>query len=520
MKALSSKKHFIVISLIMILSFHFINNFIWLAIDDTPDGVDTAWHLIEAAKFQILFRGISESKQSLFSKIKQMFYTFREGSGHIAWPPLIYLISWLLVPSHFSLFSIRLYVDFLFFSLLIISVYFLGKKIFNKKTGLLAAFLISFYPSVYFSSRQFGLDLPLTTFTALCTCFILYSESFSRRGYSLLFGLSLGLATWAKLQIAFFLLVPLCWETFKIFSKAVEKKSKSLFNLILSLAVTFILFWVYWGSKLQSAWVSFCEYATFLYPSFKNNLFILSEPEIPIFSISNMFFYPSQMLNYTSWVLFALFVIALILSWRYKMKRRGFFLASLIVPYLIYTFISMKWARYTLPFLVFIALISAWSIDSLRRKYLKKFMLRGIIIYCLGVFFIISWVIPYNKTPFFCGDFFGYHLPYFRPPAFDAYAETVSEKGIINDIKGKISGSEEVTISYNNHGARTVLVFYDIFSDYILSGKINLRRDDELSFSDADYIVLGNQDWFEKKDILKKYKVLSKLKEETVLFKE
>ena len=524
MDLLIRKKHLVTIILIGIILFHFFDNFMWLSKDNFKDSIDDShWHIIEAIKFHLVFKKILQTHSSLFVKTEQVFHAFRN-VGTDNWPPMIYFLSALINPHELYLFRLRMYINFIFYILLILSVYFLGKKCFNRRIGLIAAFLISFYPAVYIFSRQFGLDFPLLSLTAVCVCLLLYSESFSNRGYSLWFGLSLGIATLVKLQIMFFLLVPLLYAIFSVLRQKNNKKFHAFSNLILSFILTFLLASLYWGNKLGIIFSNFCAHAFSLYPFYTGKrLFALGSVN-PIFSLRNMVFHLEGLLFQTYLHLFILFICSLSLFLLKKNKWRTFFLLNLLVPYLIFTFISVKWIRYTMPLLIFMAIISAWLVDSLRIKYLRVFILCVLVFYCLHVCILNSWV-PNNYRPVTrlyksTINSKDSNTLFIHPPNLYDYIAEMKKGGIIPSIEQRLSEGKIIRIEFKGDNVEQIVArLYLYFQDAIFNNRIDIYQRPKVSFQDADYIVMRNSNLLEEKDLLKKYKIFSELGNNIFLIK-
>ena len=529
-RILVSKSYLITILLIAILFFHFLNNLLWLRIDNSVLRVcDGGWQMIEAIKFQVLSKRILNSGFSFLMEAQQLLYLFRAWPL-TNWPSFIYFLSSLINPNHFSFFRTRLYINFIFYFLLIVSTYFLGKKCFNQRVGLKAAFLVSFYPAIYAFSRQFGLDFPLTSLTALCLCLLVYSENFSKRNYSLLFGLSLGIATLVKLQIMFFILTPLLYSIFKMFSKENKEELKSFANLILSFLFAYFLFSLYWGVKLKATFINFYEHAFFLYPFYKGEIVGANENmKIPIFSLRNITFYLRVLINHSSLCLFVLFTFALIFFLlNKKNKWHNFFFLSLLISYFILTFISVKWSRYALPILIFMAIISAWWLDNLKFKYLRIIISTGLVFYCIRVYLLSSWMV-YDYFPIpdqfiqprisDIGMFDAFY-PHSQPPDPHNYIEELKRKGVISHIENKLKNGSIIKIKFGGDSVENPILFlYLYFQDYILNKKIYIQRDQDLDFRDADYVAMRERDLFIKEELLKDYRILSKIGEFVFLTK-
>jgi hypothetical protein len=506
-----NKKYWVMIILSGILLFHFLNNFIWLERDNYIYGADSRWHLIEAVKFHIKFTNIQHSQASFFEKTEQLIQTFRHWQAAPNWPPLIYLLSASISPKEIHPFDLRLYINFIFYILLVLSTYFLGKKCFNRRAGLIAAFLVSFYPAVCADARQFGLDFPLLCVTAACICLLVHSENFSKRGYSLLFGLSLGMGMLVKLQIMFFLLVPLLYATVGIFR---PKKGEILIrfsNFILSAIIAFGLFYLYWGDKIGDMLASFYDHVFLLYPFYTKNAQLIQPESIPIFSWGSITYYLRGLLFQVSFPSFILFAGALGVFLFSKNKWRNFFLLSLLVPYLIFSFISIKWVRYVLPLLPFIAIISGWLIDSIRLNYIRIPILCLLIFHSMGFYLLQSWMhTRFGSVLVFFSKFRTQDTCFsklYPPDSFD-YTGELKKAGIIPHIEQGLRVGKTMRVAFDGDNVEDAIVLlYFYFQDAILNGKITIQDKKSAGFQDADLIVT-NPEFLNKKDLLKNHKIL------------
>jgi len=103
----------------------------------------------------------------------------------------------------------------------IILTFHLGKLLFNEKTGLIAAFLLSFFPlDVIFSTRLLP-DFPSAFFMALCVFLFLRAEKENSRKYYFLSGLSLGISYLMK-EIA--VLMALFFAAYVVYKKRFKKE--------------------------------------------------------------------------------------------------------------------------------------------------------------------------------------------------------------------------------------------------------------------------------------------------------
>jgi hypothetical protein len=522
MEKFMSKKHWVVIILLSILLFHFINNFIWLKKDNFIYGPDSSWHLIQAIKFQMEFKNILESQASFFTKTGQLIHTFRHWPT-VNWPPLVYFLSALINPQEIHLFSLRLYINFIFFALLVLSTYFLGKKCFNRRAGLIAAFLISFYPAVGAYSRQFGLDFPLLALTSVCVCFLVYSENFSKRGYSLLFGLSLGMGTLVKLQIMFFLLAPLLYAMGGISRQNKGEKLNGFLNFIFSSAIAFGLFYLYWGNRVGSMLTNLHDQIFFSYPIYAAKTSLFLGASIPIFSLVNFVYYLEGLLAHVYLLPFLLFICAMTVMFISKNQWRFFYLFSFLIPYFIISFISVKSTRYALPLLIFMAVLSGWLIDSIRLRYIKIITLCLLVFYSMNFYFFNSWT--FEKYVLVPRSFLGLtgpemaHSNLSQPYPCD-YAGELKTAGIIPYIEQQVRKGKIIRIKFIGTTIEDLMaLLFMYFQDSILKGKITMQREWATSFQDVNCIFIREPDLVAQKDLLKNYRILSRIHGSVFLIK-
>jgi 4-amino-4-deoxy-L-arabinose transferase-like glycosyltransferase len=100
----------------------------------------------------------------------------------------------------------------LFFLLLLtLGVYFLGKRLFDSKTGLLAAILVSLFPIVHGLTREIYVDLALLAWAACAVALLLASNRFQSPFYCFLFGIVCGFGLLTKWTFPVFIGGPVLW---------------------------------------------------------------------------------------------------------------------------------------------------------------------------------------------------------------------------------------------------------------------------------------------------------------------
>lgn len=183
--------------LVALILFHIVNNWIWLSTNVVIVGWDRARHLIESLRYNDILKTLNYPS----------FFEAFTLSGY--YPPLFHL----LIVAFYKLFwlstDVAAMVNSLYLAILLPSTYMIGRKLWVRKEGLLAAFLVPTFPMIYAMSRYTYMEFALTSMVTLSICLLLMSEGFTHRGYSLLFGLSLGLGMLTKWTYALFVLPPL-----------------------------------------------------------------------------------------------------------------------------------------------------------------------------------------------------------------------------------------------------------------------------------------------------------------------
>jgi 4-amino-4-deoxy-L-arabinose transferase-like glycosyltransferase len=181
-----------------LILFHLVNNLIWRQSNVIVFGFDRMFHQVSSlAYYDILRDGIN--LHTLFAALTLSDY----------YPPLVHLTATVF----YGLFGVSMDVaamsNSLCLALFLLAVYDLGRQLAGPWVGLLSAFVISTFPIVFSMSRYFYIDFALMAMVAVNICLLLRSDRFRHRGYSLLYGLSLGLGLLVKWTFAPFVAAPL-----------------------------------------------------------------------------------------------------------------------------------------------------------------------------------------------------------------------------------------------------------------------------------------------------------------------
>ncbi|MCX5696750.1 MAG: glycosyltransferase family 39 protein [Candidatus Omnitrophica bacterium] len=380
--------------LLFLFLFYLTNNYVWLNSKGSfGDGPDMISHLkttisIYPKLLSLINPGIGESRLDNLIKILQFSQW---------WPPMIY-INAAIFYLFFGLSNLVVQMsNIVFFLILIVSTYLIGRELKDDNNGMLAAFLISFYPVTFGLSRNFGIDFPLTAMVSLGIFFLIKTDGFTSRKYSLLFGIVSGLGILTKWAYLLFILGPLFYTLFA-FPPEIENvkiKRGKIYNLLFVFLLVFSISYIWasshWRFIFEFGWPRLTanylpKDALSKYDNEHLMTSLINEPiGIKIFSREWFLFYIFHILNNISIFFSIVFIISSIVFVRFAGDRKKkLILIWIIFSYLFFTFCSLKVGRYYVPVLPAIAVISAFGIQEIKTNLLRKGLI--IVIVLVGIF--------------------------------------------------------------------------------------------------------------------------------------
>jgi 4-amino-4-deoxy-L-arabinose transferase-like glycosyltransferase len=262
-------------AVICLVVFHLVNNWIFVSTQVTILGWDRPAHLIRTLIYNDMLQQVN--LRSLFEVLTWSWN--RPPLAHLTAVPLYRLFG---VSTDVALMRNAVYVV-----ILLLSVYGIGRRMYNARIGLLAAFIVSTYPILFSISRMPYIDYALTAMAALCIYLLVACDGFRRRGYSLLLGLIIGLGILTKWPFIAFSGGPLAYVAVRsgslrdikvslvaeteVFSILRRLWASPLLHLGLGLCLTLIWYWPnrdrlgafilgYWLIPLSWLLVSFTLY--------------------------------------------------------------------------------------------------------------------------------------------------------------------------------------------------------------------------------------------------------------------
>ncbi|MFA4988244.1 MAG: glycosyltransferase family 39 protein [Candidatus Omnitrophota bacterium] len=398
------KKNIVFAVLSLIILFHLVNNYIWLKLDHLfiyPGFItNTIFHLHNQLVFYQKLKLLLGLDGPFFQKISSFVLLFESGAvgPQHEWPVFAYFVTSLANLFFGMTAFVSRFSNSLFMALSVIFTYLIAKECQNKRTGLIAAFLISFYPAVYGVSRLYDLDFFLIAMTAMVIYFLIRSGNFTRRKYSILSGLALGLGILTKGQIVIFVAGPLIFMFCSILKNAIMKfqgkkeaahdfKPRYIFNnilifFVLALGVSF----VWWGIHFEEKIAILMNHLFAGYFPDKYNLFGL---EFDLWTPRALLFHPLFLVKHVSLPLFLIFCVSLF--WLKKKITPDICMVILwiLAALFIFTLMSAKWEHYCLSLLPAVAILTGIGVERAGGK-IRKVLVFSILAVSLVQFYYIS----------------------------------------------------------------------------------------------------------------------------------
>lgn len=350
--------------ILLIYIFHIVNNYIIIIIQN----------------FASLPVSVLESKN--YAKSLQYLYLIKESILKCHFPSLLYSSSYSTDPPFYLITTLPFYFLFgnskgiaimsnsLYFFVLLVSIYYIGKKIMNKETGLLACFLVSMIPGVFGYSRVYHIPFALMALTTASICFLLYTDNFTNRKYSILFGISAGLLGLTKFIGAIYLIGPFIYFYYNAMVRQSNKYLKiKIINFLTSTLICIFLLSIFYIFQMRQVWRSYStSHNMDLIFNWKSNVnldylhLLMNSQLLPVFSV--------------------LFFMSLVFFLFFKMSYKWILLTWIAVPYSVLTlFWNARESYMTIPCLPAMALIASFIIVKVIFEKKVKFISILIIVF-------------------------------------------------------------------------------------------------------------------------------------------
>lgn len=289
-------------------------------------------------------------------------------------------------------------ISALYYLLLILGTYLVAVRLFDKNTGLFAAFLVSLYPNIFeFSRAVKNVDFALASFFIFALYLLLCTEDFSKSGRSIIFGFFLGLGILIKGSILIFLLTPLLFSLFRLLRNK-PRQPKPILNFIFALAIAAFISSLWWRGYLGEV---FCRFRLYLEPK---KVALLADS--PFFAVTESYRLSLRLpetvvllfkeLTIASSAFLSLIFIAGICLFL-KMRKNLIMVIWLIVPLAIVSFSALKQGRYFMPILPLMAIITSAGLFEVSDKTVRKTSFILVCMIALTQFFALSYARPIHR---------------------------------------------------------------------------------------------------------------------------
>lgn len=371
--------------LVLLLGFHPTFNLLWIWLNNAPPAWDEANHTRISLLLAQSYQDILAGKTGLVAFLQP----FSDSYG-----PLLRILDSLLLLLKTDI-KLAQTLTTPFFLLSIWATYLLGNEIFkNRKVGLLGAALFSFFQVVYDHSRWLLLDVSLIFFVLITLFFLIKSNFFEVKKYSVLAFIFLALTCLAKFQGLIYLALPFAWA-----GLIALKSKKRLYHVFIgtTYALPFLLAW------FVPAWENIKKHLT---------VGVKAEPisdPTQLLDLSTWFHYLKLFINYEiGFFAFLVFLISLVFYVQNSHPYKKLLVGYILGYYALFTVFPNKDMRYLFPVLPLVALVFAKGLFNLSEQYAKlgKMAIISVFAFNLLFYFSLSFGFPLEK-----GARAGFELP-------------------------------------------------------------------------------------------------------------
>ncbi|OLP15631.1 hypothetical protein BST81_25085 [Leptolyngbya sp. 'hensonii'] len=218
---------------------------VWFSLDQAPPAWDQGDHLTRAMNYWRVLQTPEIFSSTWWTQLWSLSPGYRAPFVYLATVPFLALCG----KGHDS----ATLVNLLFTAILISSVYLMGRRLFDARTGLWAAALCLIAPSMALMRTDYLLDYGLTAIVAFTMMALTYwrlaSSQLRSWLWSLTFGFGCGLTILARPNGLLFLVLPIAWVV-------LEDLFRRRWLRLLQLAGAFLLAWLIFGGWFTTNWLT------------------------------------------------------------------------------------------------------------------------------------------------------------------------------------------------------------------------------------------------------------------------
>ncbi len=340
------------IVLFLLVLFHGLNIAERIDSNIVPDGKAWSTHYIEMIKLTERM----DCPRGILSALR--------GNGEN--PPLYYCVG-ALSARLFHTYKAALFTSGIFFIILILCVYGIGKRMIDERGGLAAAIVCSFFPYIYKSAAHFNLEIATVSMTALIIYLLLQEDVFSLRRKAVLLGVCIGIGMLTRCFLLFFIIGPIGVVFYRNFKRVSRENGRNIPRLLLIAGMVVIT-----ASAVCAPF--------YIQPEFYK--IALGKSGVPLLAADSRIFFLEDRLYYLKAILPQLEwggVSALVISAVFGLRKPGvdkiFLLSWLTIPIAVFTFVPKRDVEYTLACVPVFAVLIAWgSIKGMQKKSAERFI--------------------------------------------------------------------------------------------------------------------------------------------------
>ena len=325
-----------------------------------------------------------------------------------------------------------------FLLLAMLFVFLLGRDLFSREAGLLASFIISFYPSFFGASRGYGVDFAEIAIVAMAFYFLVKAANSATMKDLTTFIVMFSAAVLVTPRAAVFLIGPLFYLIYKVIQK---KSSMHILKIMVVFAFPLIITSPWWFPRKYLWWCL----APKMYILRLSNFLKLPLADTFSYVVRNYFI---RAIGHISLLFTLTFVAALPFFAMRKMCCKGILTIFLLTPCFILPFFVNNFNRYFFPLFIGFALVTAVWLAGIKRRALKYTSIFLIILLSTLQFFDLSFgshFLPYplRKANKAVEDSIPEYEDWARPP--DFYDEGIAAQRFFDDVYAYKEGNLQDT---------------------------------------------------------------------------
>lgn len=266
----------------------------------------------------------------------------------------------------------------------IFGIYFISRQYLSMLSSFMAAIIFAFYGWALWHVHLTYSETAVSAFAVWTIFFLIKSNLFQNKKYSILFGICLGLGLLVKWIVLIYVAGPLLYVFYQILKKRLFKNKKVLIHGAVAFLIAFVIsFYPYF---YNSYWIFQYFYGHRVGGPM---WLIVPEHERNPLSLYSLTFYLNSF-NQLGIFFLILIVTGVILAFRKKSNLKPILLAVLI-SYFFSTYSLLKAERHIIPIYPYLAILSASVFDYVRNIRIKYGLIVLAVVLSIGTFLGTVW---------------------------------------------------------------------------------------------------------------------------------